>query len=333
MRDPLTLESAREIVWSLWADQIAAAVPFTSRRPKLFHTDVRFFGPAPIGHLNGYDALHDQLYGPLAGSFSTIRRIPYLFFADRYDGATWVGTTGDWVGRMDQPYLGIPAGAAPRRLRFGEFYKVENGSINEIRCLFDLPGLAAQAGIDLLPPFAGHPGPVPGPRAGSGINREGKAEAQSAITRDLVARMIGGCNTLDGSDLESMGMEAFWHADMVWHGPWGIGSAHGLDEFRRFAQGPSVSSFPNRRGTWPKDVFIAEGHVAGFTGWPSMVGEFTGIPFRGIAPTGGAISQTIMDFYIRRGAKLWENWVLIDLVDFARQCGVDLLAPLGSDPV
>lgn len=324
---------ARDIVWSLWADQTEEAVPFSPGRSDLFHPDVAFFGPAPIGRLIGYDALRDCLYEPLATSFSTIRRAPYLFFADSYAGATWVGTTGDWIGRMDRPYLGIPAGRALRRLRFGEFYKVEDGAISEIRCLFDIPGLAAQAGINLLPPFAGRSGPVPGPQGGAGINRAGQVEAESAITRDLVARMIGGCNTLDGSDLESMGMEAFWHGDMVWHGPWGIGSAHGLDEFRRFAQGPSVSSFPDRRGTWPKDVFIAEGFVAGFTGWPSLVGEFTGVPFRGIAPTGGAISQTIMDFYIRRGDKLWENWVLIDLVDFARQCGVDLLAPLGSDPV
>lgn len=39
----------------------------------------------------------------------------------------------------------------------------------------------------------------------------------------------------------------------------------------------------------------------------------------------------IMDFYVRRGDKLHENWVLIDMVDFAAQCGVDLLAPLGED--
>jgi hypothetical protein len=35
-----------------------------------------------------------------------------------------------------------------------------------------------------------------------------------------------------------------------------------------------------------------------------------------------------MDFYVRRGEKLHENWILIDLIDFARQCGVDLLENL-----
>ncbi len=65
-----------------------------------------------------------------------------------------------------------------------------------------------------------------------------------------------------------------------------------------------------------------------FTGWPSLRGTFTGEPFRGIAPTGGETGQYIMDFYVRRAEKLHENWILIDLIDFARQCGVDLLEKL-----
>ncbi|MEM9132441.1 MAG: ester cyclase [Actinomycetota bacterium] len=75
---------------------------------------------------------------------------------------------------------------------------------------------------------------------------------------------------------------------------------------------------------------IADGPTAAFTGWPSLQGTFDGEPFRGIAPTGGPIGQNLMDFYVRRGDKLQENWVLIDLVDVAAQRGVDLLAPLAD---
>jgi hypothetical protein len=142
--------------------------------------------------------------------------------------------------------------------------------------------------------------------------------------------MLGGCNRLDGSDLASMGMAAYWHDDMVWHGPWGVGSCRGFREFQDFAQAPSVSSFPNRRGGFHRARF-ADGVTACFTGWPSLRGDFTGVPFRGIAPTGGPIGQNIMDFYVRRGPKLHENWILIDLVDFAAQCGIDLLAALPGD--
>jgi predicted ester cyclase len=68
--------------------------------------------------------------------------------------------------------------------------------------------------------------------------------------------------------------------------------------------------------------------TAAFTGWPSLTGTFDGLPFRGIEPTGKRIGQNIMDFYVRRDDKLHLNWVLIDLIDFAAQCGVDLLKGL-----
>ena len=86
-----------------------------------------------------------------------------------------------------------------------------------------------------------------------------------------------------------------------------------------------MASFPNRRGGFHQ-ARIADGLTAAFTGWPSLQGTFNGEPFRGIEPTGGPIGQNIMDFYVRRENKLHENWVLIDLIDFASQCGVDLLA-------
>ena len=38
-----------------------------------------------------------------------------------------------------------------------------------------------------------------------------------------------------------------------------------------------------------------------------------------------------MDLYMRRGNKLQENWVLIDLTKFAADCGVDVLAKLPRD--
>ncbi len=122
-------------------------------------------------------------------------------------------------------------------------------------------------------------------------------------------------------------MAEFWHDDMVWHGPWGIGSCYGFKEFQDYAQGPSVASFPGRTGGY-HIARIAEGKTAAFTGWPSLKGQFTGQPFRGFHPTGKNIGMNIMDFYVRRDDKLHENWVLIDLIEFGQQCGVNLLDKL-----
>lgn len=188
---------------------------------------------------------------------------------------------------MLRPWLGIPPGPGVRQLRFGEFCRYEQGCIAEVRSLYDIPGLAAQAGIELLPDFGGR---ELNERARNGRNSAATSEAEGSnaeLTRRLVAEMIDGCNRLEGSDLDYQGMERHWHQEMEWHGPWGIGSARGLVQFHRIAQGPSVRSFPGRRGVWAKTAFLAQDRTAAFTGWPSLVGQFTGEPFRGIPPTNG----------------------------------------------
>ena len=323
----MDIERAKTLVWSLWSDLTEHAGPFRPRDRALLDPAVTFHGPAPIGHHVGADAVQAGVYDLIATSFPVIRRQPYVFLGGTWNGETWVATTGDFIGRMLRPFLGIPAGPEFRRLRFGEFYKVADGRIVEIRCLYDILGLAAQAGYRLLPPVPAHSEVAIPPRLGNGLAVAPQDPVASADTLALVEAMLGGCNALDGSDLASMGMSRFWHEDMVWHGPWGVGSYRGYEEFQDHAQGPSVRSFPNRRGGFHQ-ARIADGLTAAFTGWPSLQGDFTGVPFRGIAPTGGPIGQIIMDFYVRRGDKLLENWVLIDLIDFAAQCGVDLLAGL-----
>lgn len=320
---PTAVQAAKELVWSLWREPAGGRgmLPDASG----FDRETAFHGPQPVGDLRGRTALFEQFYGPLAEAFESVRRDAYLFLGGTFEGRTWVASAGDFVGIMARHWLGIPPGRGEqRRLRFGEFYRVERGRVVEVRCLLDIPGLAAQAGYPLLPPFAGRAEVPPGPAAGNGVCTGPQPQAQTRETLALVEAMLGGCNRLRGSDLRSMGMAAYWHEDMVWHGPWGIGSCYGFREFQDFAQGPSVASFPDRRGGFHVARF-AEGVTAAFTGWPSLRGTFDGAPFRGIAPTGRPIGQNIMDFYVRRGERLHENWVLIDLVDFARQCGVDLL--------
>lgn len=330
-RDGMAVQTAKDLVWSIWATggRDGRIAPHSASEGSLA-PDLAYHGPAPIDRLSGRDAVIARYHAPLARAFADGRREVHLFLGGSFEGSIWVATAGHFVGRMTKDWCGVPGGGDERRLRFGEFYRVENGQVVELRCLLDIPGLAAQAGYRLLPPFGGRDTPAPGPALVNGVCRGPQSPVETEATIRLVEDMLGGCNRLEGSDLASMGMGAFWHDDMVWHGPWGVGSCYGFREFEAFAQGPSVQSFPNRRGGFHRARF-AEGLTAAFTGWPSLRGDFTGKPFRGLAPTGGPIGQNIMDFYVRRGGKLHENWVLIDLVDFARQCGVDLLAALPGE--
>ena len=321
------VQPAKKLVWDLWQALEPAPGRFTLPNEDAFARDVIFHGPAPIGDVVGRDALFETVYAPLARAFPVVQRRPYLFLGGLFEGNRWVAKTGDMTGRMTGDWLGIPATGDTVHLRFGEFYRLDGDRIAEIRCLFDILGVAAQAGFHLLPPFQGRAGMPPGPAAGNGLSLDPQHQHETEQTLALVEAMVGGCNQLDAGRLESMGMEAFWHPDMVWHGPWGVGSCHGFREFQDFAQGPSVASFPDRRGGTHR-ARIAEGITAAFTGGPSLQGTFTGAPFRGLEPTGERIGMNLMDFYVRRGDKLAENWVLIDFIDFWAQCGVDLMKRL-----
>ena len=309
--------AAKRLVWRAWSGEIATSL----------HRNVVVHASAPIGRLEGFDAAQETIGDQLTASLASPDWEPYLFLGGVWEDQVWVAHTGHLSGVFTEGLWGIPPSGQRVSLRYGNFSRVESGATVEVRMLFDVLSLAAQSGIHLLPKPPGRNCLPPGPAEANGIVQGTSHHAESRHTLELVEAMLGGCNRLDGRDLESMGMAAYWHDDMVWHGPHGIGSTFGFQEFQDFAQGPSVSSFPNRRGGFHQ-ARIADGLTAAFTGWPSLRGDFTGESFRGIEPTGTPIGQNIMDFFVRRGDKLHENWVLIDLVDFAAQCGVDLLEGL-----
>lgn len=318
-----SLANAKERAWALAAG--------TSPDRSLLDPDLAFHGPAPVGDLKGREAFETAMLEPIRAAMPQAAKRPYLYFGGEFMGHVWVGATGDIEGEMTSPLFGVPPGAGCRKLRFGEFYRFEGDRIAEIRCLLDVPGLAHQAGIEMFPSFSGRARIPEGPPAEIGIVKTPQDPNLTETTRSLVENMIvGGCNSLEGSDMASQGLEQYWQEDMAWHGPWGIGSAYGLQEFYDHAQGPSVRSFPGRKGSWPKEAFVAEARVAGFAG--QFIGTFSGVPFRGIEPTGRKITKRVMDFYTSRDGRLAENWVLIDLIRFASDCGVDLMARLPDDP-
>ncbi len=317
------LRTAKELAWLLATG--------LSAEHKLLGPELAFLGPAPIGDLTGRDAYEATVLAPIRTAMPGAVKRPYLYFGGEYRSHIWVAATGNIEGEMLSPWLGIPPGKGLRKLRFGEFYKFGGDRVTEIRCLFDIPGLAHQAGIEMFPTFPGKAEIPEGPPAEIGLVQTPQDSALTDTTRTLVEDMITrGCNSLVADDVASQGLEQFWHDDMAWYGPWGIGSAHGMTEFYDYALGPSVRSFPGRKGSWPKEAFVAEGRVAGFAG--HFLGQFSGPPFRGIAPTGKKITKRVMDFYAARGNLLAENWVLIDLIQFAADCGVDLLAEMPEDP-
>ena len=122
------------------------------------------------------------------------------------------------------------------------------------------------------------------------------------------------------------GQGAYWADDAVWRGPAGAGVKKSLRHFQEGWQRPFLEAFPDKHTI--DEVLIAEGQYAAAMGTVSAThhGEFLGAE-----GTGKQINLKYMDFWKVEDGKIVENWVLMDIVDFFRQIGIDLLDGKGWD--
>ncbi len=118
-------------------------------------------------------------------------------------------------------------------------------------------------------------------------------------------------------------MQRYWTDDMVWAGPAGIGTKHGVEQFEQAVRAPMIAAMPDKVGA--DAARIAEGDwVAAFgTQEATFTADWLGIP-----ATQKPISMRYMDFWRveeRDGErKLAENWVLIDILGVLEQVGYDV---------
>ena len=291
---------------------------------------VSWQGPHPINRLNGVQSLASEFYAPLFASFSDLERQDDLFMAGPWQGGNWVCATGHYVGTFTKDWLQIPATGSSTRLRFGDFYKVQDGLITDCFVILDMIGLMEQAGVNLLPPCRGSDSPVPGPDSKDGILLSEQNDAESEKSAQLVAEMIADLMRFDPAlkDYSIMRHERCWHEDMKWYGPAGIGTTFGIDGYIENHQRPFLTAFPDRRAGDHHVARPADGNYVASTGWPSVKATHTGDGWLGQQATNRKIGMRVMDFWRRHGEKFSENWVLIDIPELLLQMDVDLFAQI-----
>lgn len=309
----------------------------------------------PLNTMTGPQAVAERFYGRLQAAFPDLERRWDLFFGGRWTNPApgapahvpagiagegwWVTTHGHYLGTFRQPWLGIPPTGEPATLRFGEFYRWEpqpggGGRITEARVLLDILDLARQAGRRALPPSSGLEILVPGPAPHDGLLLGPTDPASGEHSLRLTLAMFAGLAAYDGRNLDSMDMPRYWHENMMWYGPCGIGTSRGVKGFQRHHQAPFLHAFPDRSspalGPRGHRARLAEGPFVGSTGWPSVRATFTG-DYLGVPATGRPIGMRVMDWWRHDGSKLTENWVLIDLPELMLQMGVDLMDRIRRD--
>lgn len=287
--------------------------------------DLAWHGCHPFGTLDGPAAVEERFWRPLRRAFPDLQRRDDVCIAGGFETGDWVAATGHYAGTWMQDWLGFGPTRRLTFLRYGEFYRYQDGRMAEARIVLDLIEVLRQCGRDPLPAWPGAPGLSPAPQTQDGIHLQSSDAAETKRSRDLVEDMIfGGLRAFDGADLRSMGMERYWHPGMMWYGPGGIGSNRGIDGFQRDHQRPFLEAFPDRAGGNHR-ARIADGAYVASTGWPSLRATHRG-PYLGVPATGAAITMTVMDWWRRDGNLLAENWVFIDMPALFLQLGRDLLA-------
>ncbi len=294
--------------------------------------DYLWRGMHPFDRITGAEAVGSRFWDGLRGSLTHIQRRMDVFFAgaNSLDGgaSVWVVSMGHLMGLFDAPWLGIRPSGRLTMLRYCDFHRVEGGKIKETAAFFDIPHLMMQAGQNPFPPQTAAHLVQPGPRPHDGLLTGPQDPGSGDKTLAVINAMISDLGTWkSGLPLEEE-LAQTWHDDMLWWGPAGIGASYTIARYARQHSAPFRAGFTERSKT-RHIARLAEGHYGGFFGWPN----FTAIPtggFMGLPASTTAGEFRVIDIYRRRGDKLAENWVFIDLLHYLKTQGLDVLARNGT---
>lgn len=303
------------------------------------HLDPGFVwnGPAPLGQSVGPRAMAAAFWTPLKKAIPGLTRDIHMFFggissgrADGgQDGRRWVCGTGYLSGLPIESFLGIPAVGRPIRIRWGEFLRLDGDRIVEAQTIIDFVDWFEQVGLPVLPTSRGAAHVFPAPTAYDGVLSAPQDEAETHETLEFGRNFIyGGLNRFDQQDLSKMGMARFFHPNLKWYGPGGIGACLSFSEFETFHQRPWLEAFPDRK-VQDLDSLFAEGRLLGASGIAGVRATHTG-PYLETPATHKAIAISGLDIWLRSGDRFTENWVFVDMIHLFEQLGVDLFARMRS---
>ncbi len=325
----------KQLVWDFWQQlENANTQEIEYIAKNAMSENVVWYGFDPVNELQGVESFCTDFWKPLLSSFPNLTRQTHIFMGGKSngridgdiskDGKMWVSGTGYFNGTFENDYLGIPANGKEVSIRWGDFSKIENGKIVEIYFQLDLIDLMQQVGINVLPPSRGKDNIYPAPKANDGVLLDAQNEAASDYSLEHIRQFIfEGLNAYDESNLESMGMADYFHPDVKWYGPGGIGACLSFKEFEKFHQQPWLVAYPDRQDQ-NLDALIAEGDYSGGPGWAGVKATHTG-QYLDCPATGNKINFYGLDWWKKEGEQYIENWVFVDMIHLFRQFGIDLL--------
>ena len=300
--------------------------PETELRPLLetrLAPDARFRLSHPFGDLVGVDAVLEGFLLPLRRALPRAMRRDEIFMAGttRMGQGDFVTSMGHYVGNFEKPFGRVVPNGKLVFLRTGEMYRVEGETIVEATLIVDLLDLKRQTGQFPLPQMLGTEMLFPGPATHDAVMPD--HPERSHASAELVEALLRDLRVFDPETHESAGQTGYWHPQMLWYGPAGIGANYTYPGFQRDHRIPFLTAFPDRVGGNHFCRF-GDGDYVCSGGWPSMTMTHAG-PYLGVPATGRALTLRVMDFWRCEAGSIRENWVLLDYGDLFAQMGVRLV--------
>ena len=222
----------------------------------------------------------------------------------------------DWRG----PFAGVPPLNRTVRVRDLDFYEINDGKIVYNWCMVDVINLLQQAGHQVLPPAALPDDPTTSylpPNAMDGVPAPARSIAtpQDARQAERVVR-----NALQEDFVRFSGNASAWHANAIWYGPAGIGTAHSRELYVTHFLRPLHSAF--QQPSMEIDVLVCEGSYC--AAHVRLLAIHTG-PWLGERASGRRIVLRMgLHFRVADG-QIVEAWSQIDLLWALAQMGADPL--------
>ena len=191
---------------------------------------------SPVGQLIGSDAVLEGLIRPIRRALTSARRRDEIFIGGgnrREAGGHWVAAVTHYVGNFENTLFGI---SPSDHLAFLAFRRIlshrrrqDHGSETDRRLHRpDAPGRA----LSPLPQLLGTEMLFPGPATHDGVLPDGKERGEATL--DVVEGMLRDLHDFDPvtfTSRDQTGANGYWHEDMLWYGPAGIGSNYRWDGF------------------------------------------------------------------------------------------------------
>jgi predicted ester cyclase len=291
----------------------------------LFRKDVKINFSYPFGAFNGVESLFTKCFLPLQQSMPDLERRDMIFMGGTTpEGQDWLSCMGNYMGTFMSPFLDIPPTGHLVHMRYHEFFQIEDGKVIQIQAIWDLPELMMQAKAWPLSPQLGAFLCTPSPMSGDGLVVSGNA---SDKLNHVINMLTDLCKHPSNPDPKIMNLEKYWHPQLNWYGPAGIGTARGIAGFRHWHQIPFLRGMPDRKLDDMADLqshWFAEGNYVCETGWPNMRLTLKNDGWMGLPPTNKELKMRSLDFWRLENGLIRENWVLIDLLDIYNQLEVNV---------